>query len=286
MTEGHEVTGLNTWSSESQYNAEHTSYSRCVWGSVTDSEVVFKTVRGHDLVFHLAANIHVDESRHSPKMYFDSNVFGTFNVVEACLRHGASIVYASSCEVYGGSRQPIFEDFPMRPKSPYAASKAGGDALVYAHATTYGIPTAILRPANVFGPRQRSGSRGALIPIFVEKALRGEPLTIYGDGNQKRSFLYVKDLVKAYLFVMKRLQKDWPDIYNISSHQQLSVNDVAEAILELTGGKSSIIHGPARPGEVAAFHLDSSKLHGRGYSSDYAFHKGLTEYIQSKECLV
>ena len=162
-----------------------------VWGSVTDSEIVEKTVRDQDVVFHLAARINVDESIKAPRSFLEVNVFGTYNVLEAVRRHECRLIHASTCEVYGESDTNLAaESHSLEPHSPYAASKAGADRLCFAYWRTYQTEVTIVRPCNIFGPGQKSGVGGALIPIFVERGLSNQPLLVFGTGEQRREYMF------------------------------------------------------------------------------------------------
>jgi dTDP-glucose 4,6-dehydratase len=258
-----------------------------VWGSITDAEIVAKTVRGHDLVMHLAANIHVDESRDKPGDYYRANVLGTLNVAEACREHDVPLFHVSTCEVYGGG-SCITEAHALNPQSPYAASKAGADRLVYAHALTYKQRVLIVRPGNVYGPGQRYGTRGAVIPIFVKRALAGEPLVIYGDGSQSREFVYVEDLAKAYLDLLdawleslKFLRCNYraARVLNLGSGSTVTIRTLAGLVVEATENRSEIQHAPPRPGEVSAFRLDSTLARSYGVTFPTHFDDGLAKYI-------
>ena len=183
---GHRVSILNTYSNEALTNlASFEDRVSVVWGSVTDNEIVMKTTREHDVVVHLAARIHVDQSARAPGKVLDVNVTGTYNILEAVREYGSRLIYSSSCEVYGASLSgPTTEASELRPHSPYAASKAAADRLCFAYWKTYGTDVTIVRPCNIYGPRQRSGPGGAVIPIFVGRALGGKNLVVYGTGDQ------------------------------------------------------------------------------------------------------
>jgi len=291
LDRGDRVTILSTLSEQSRRNVERFGLddATIVWGSITDPDAVEKTVRDHDLVFHLAANVHVDESIQHPRKYYTTNVLGTYNVVEQCRRQDVPLIHVATCEVYGGCDlcpktafcdHLIDETCPLKPQSPYAASKAAADLLAFSHAVTYGQRVLILRPGNIFGPGQRSGSRGAVVPIFVRAALRGEPITIHGDGSQARDFVYVKDLVRAYLFLADRfLAADLPPIVNIGTGEDVSVQQIADKTVELTGSKSPIVHTDDRPGQVSTFRLDSYQLLSLGFRFEWSF-RGLADYIE------
>jgi dTDP-glucose 4,6-dehydratase len=282
LARGDQVTILNTYSERSQQNLERFDLQAAtvVWGSITDAEIVAKTVRGHDLVMHLAANIHVDESRDKPGDYYRANVLGTLNVAEACREHDAPLFHVSTCEVYGAGSS-ITEDYPLNPQSPYAASKAGADRLAYAHAVTYGQRVLIVRPSNVYGPGQRYGTRGAVIPIFVKRALAGQPLIIYGDGSQSREFVYVEDLAQGYADLARQLVRNTrrlPCVLNLGSGATVTIRGLAELVIEATGSTSTIRHTSPRPGEVDTFRLDSTLARSYGINCASSFGGGLVAY--------
>jgi dTDP-glucose 4,6-dehydratase len=275
---GHDVTVLNTPSAEAERNM--VSFARdvvIVWGSVTDEEVVSKSVRGVDIVLHLAARINVDESIGTPRSFIDVNVLGTYHVLEAVRRDGKRLIYSSTCEVYGYSGDVLLtENSELKPYSPYGASKAGADRLCYAYYQTYGVNVTVLRPCNIYGEGQKTGKGGALIPIFANRAHRGLPLTVFGDGLQRREYLHVTDLVEAYKLVINSQDLDGNAI-NIGSQETSSVKEIAEFINSRTG--APIEYLPARPGEVPGFQLDSTFARSIGFTPRIKFWDGLERYL-------
>jgi len=188
----HQVSILNTYSEIAVKNLSSISDKvNVIWGSVTDKETVEKSVRGHDVVFHLAARINVDESLQDPGAFVSVNVLGTYNVLEAVRKNGNRLILASSCEVYGDGHslkkgEKLSERAELKPNSPYAASKAAADRMAYSYFKSFGTDVTIVRPFNIYGERQKNGTFGALIPILVAKAMRGEDLTVFGDGSAER----------------------------------------------------------------------------------------------------
>ena len=278
LKKGHEITVLSTWSDRSMNNlADVEKDIRVIWGSITDREVMNKSVRGHDVIVHLAARINVDESIGEPGSVVAVNVIGTQNVLDAAVKHGVRVINSSSCEVYGSSEpSPIKETNDLRPHSPYAAGKAGADRLTFAYHKTYDLDVCVMRPSNIYGERQKETGGGALIPIFVGRALEGKPLTIFGTGDQEREYLHVQDLVQAYDLILNRSDTAG-EIYNAGSGESVSVKFVADRIAERTGVK--LENGPARPGEVPGFFLDSTKIKNLGFSHKIGFSEGLDRYI-------
>lgn len=280
IEDGHQVTVLNTYSDAGRANLARAVERGCtvVWGSVTDPEIVGKTVRGQDVVVHLAARVNVDESLRDPRAFAHVNIEGTLNVLEAVRTNGNRMIYASTCEVYGASTQAVTnEEAEMRPASPYGASKAAADRLCSAYHTSFATDVTILRPCNVYGERQKAGAaKGAVIPIFAELAAAGKPLTVYGEGKQQREYIHVEDLVRAYDLVLRR--EDLAGrVFNVSAGESVSVLSIAHCVSERF--QVPIVHQPARSGEVVGFHLDSSQIMNLGFRPQISFWTGLEAYL-------
>jgi dTDP-glucose 4,6-dehydratase len=274
---GHDVTTLNTFSEASERAVAAWDFRpRVVWGSVTDKEVVLKTIRDQDVVIHLAARVSVDESIVSPYDVLAVNVMGTLNVLEAVRATGARLIYASSCEVYGYAASVLSEESPLRPHSPYAASKAGADRLCYAYHSTFGVDVIVLRPCNVYGAGQKAESGGAVIPTFVNRALAGQPIKVSGDGSQRREYMHVDDLVAAYDLFLNSTNPG--AIFNVGTGETVAIRDIAEIVSQRLGNK--VEYQPPRPGEVEGFMLDSSRARANGFESTVRFKDGLADYIE------
>ena len=280
LAEGHEITILNTYSEEAVGNTSaFADKAHLVWGSVTDPEIVEKIVRGQDVVVHMAARVSVDESIESPSSFLDVNVMGTHNVLWALRKHGGRLIYASSCEVYGSTEgAPVSEMAPLHPQSPYAASKAAADRICFADVKTYGIDATIVRPCNIYGPRQRAGKGGAVIPTFVNRALSQKPLVVFGGGHQLREYMHVDDLVVAYQLVLGRTDLQG-EVVNFGSGETISVNEIAGFIATDLDGL--VEHGSERAGEVERFTIDSTKAKRLGFVPQVPFWEGLRRYIEA-----
>lgn len=279
LNKGHTITVLNTLSERAiQSFQEFKDKISIVWGSITDKELVTKTVRGHDCIFHLAARINVDESIQDPLTTLNVNLFGTYNILEAVKQFQTRLIYASSCEVYGAplNNLSIKEDAELRPHSPYAASKAAADRLCFSYFTTYGIDVTMIRPFNIFGPFQKKGGGGAVIPIFVDLAVRGKSLIIYGQGNQKRDYMYIDDLIKAYDLVYNHPELKG-QIINFGTGKETKIIDIAKYISKKFHVK--IIHKNARPGEVSHFKADITKAKKLGFKPSVDIWSGIDRYI-------
>lgn len=282
LRQGHEVSILNTFSQRSLDNVSKLlKDANIVWGSITDPEIVEKTVRQQDVVIHMAARINVDESIQNPLSFLAANVTGTCNMLEAVRKFGSRMIHASSTEVYGSAGGgAIKETSEMRPYSPYAASKSAADRFCFSYVKTYDIDVTIVRPCNLFGPRQKSGAGGAVIPIFVDRASSGQPLTVFGSGEQRREYMHVDDLVDAYLFVLGRDDLKG-EALNFGTGETPSIKEIAHFV----AGKfdSKVEHGPGRLGEIDVMKLDSSKAKGLGFMPKVHFWDGLDRYIQWRQ---
>jgi nucleoside-diphosphate-sugar epimerase len=282
LQRGHQVTILNTYSDQAKENLSNVLGSiEIIWGSVTDKELVEKSVRGHDAVFHLAARVNVDESLADPIAFFYANILGTGYILEAIRHNQNRLILTSTCEVYGDGHdlrpgELLDETAELRPNSPYAASKAAADRLCHSYVKSFGINATIVRPFNIFGERQKAGKFGALIAIFTEKALRGEPLTVFGDGSATRDYTNITDLIGAYNLVLDHPEHSGRSI-NFASGVDTSVKDIAYFIANRLN--VGVEHGPARPGEVTHFPADISFARSLGYAPRVSVWDGIDRYI-------
>ena len=223
------------------------------------ADEVYDAMRGCDKVYHLAALVHVDQSRHIPLLFYETNVRGTMNVLDAARRLDASVVQMSSCEVIGNIPEgKAAEDYPFKqPRSPYACSKYAAESYCYAYKSTYGMRINVARGFNLSGPRQRKGEKGAVIPIFVDKVLHGQAPTIYGDGEQIRDYIDVRDLVKGLRGLMDSGLDG--ELIHFCSGLPVSVNDLAKLVCEAAGSDLVPVHVEGRPGELLRSVGDYSK---------------------------
>lgn len=208
------------------------------------------------IIFHLAANAYVPFSFEHPREVMITNLIGTLNVLDAAMEYEIErIVYTSSSEVYGSAKYvPIDEEHPLNPSSPYAASKAAADRYCFSYWNTYGLPIAIIRPFNTYGPRHIYD----VIPKFINLALKGDPLTIYGDGKQSRDFCYVDDTVSAFL-IMGLHKKAIGEVVNFGTGEEVSIKDLTEKIIKISKSRSEIKYLPKRVAEVSRLCCDYSK---------------------------
>ncbi len=252
-----------------------------VQGSVTDARLVKKVTKGVDFIFHLAALVSVPESMSDPKTTLSINVNGTLNLLEAARENGVKkIVLSSSAAVYGDNPVvPKVETMLPEPKSPYAITKLDGEYYFKMYQGEFGVPTVCLRYFNVFGPRQDPSSQyAAAVPIFIHRALRNKDIIIYGDGEQTRDFIFVKDVVKANAFVAQNSEA--MSVYNVARGGRITINELAEKIIRLTDSKSSIKYVEERPGDVKHSQADISKLKTLGVNPDFDLDEGLKATIE------
>ena len=208
------------------------------------------------IIFHLAASAYVPFSFDHPLEVFAVNVTGTLHVLEAArrIKHLERVVVTSSSEAYGTAQsERISESHPLRPTSPYAASKAAAEQYCTSYITTYGLPIAVIRPFNTYGPRHTYD----VPPKFIRLALHNQPLTIYGSGEQTRDFMYVSDTVRGFL-VMGSHEKAVGKTVNFGTGKDVSINALANFIKQISKSKSEIVHVKRRIAEVDRLCCDNS----------------------------
>ncbi len=254
---------------------------RFVKANLCDAEAVEGTVADYrpEAIVHFAAESHVDRSILSPRPVIDTNFTGTFNLLEAARRHGVEkFIHVSTDEVYGSIDAPAEadEDFPLRPSSPYSASKAGSDMLALSYFTTYKLPVIVTRASNNYGPYQFPEK---LIPLMIANALDDKPLPIYGDGQQIRDWLYVDDHCRAIESLLEKGQTG--EIYNIGGNRALPNLDVVRMILAATGKTDRLLKTVEdRPGHDRRYALSSAKIQRTtGWSPAMDFERGLAQTI-------
>jgi UDP-glucose 4-epimerase len=235
-------------------------------GSVLDRDLVREAMTGVDFVFHLAAIASVQESMQKPNECAEINTRGTVIVLEeAALAGVKKLIFSSSAAIYGDNpTNPKIESMPAEPKSPYAASKYEGERHCSAFTDEGRLATVSLRYFNVFGPYQDPRSEyAAAVPAFIEKAIRGEPITIFGDGRQTRDFIYVDDVVAANAFFALKSQAT--GIFNVACGRQITVTDLALTIRKITKSSCTIDYVAERPGDVKHSLAGIDKMHTAGF---------------------
>ena len=231
---------------------------RLLVADVREPEVADQALRDADLVYHLAAQSNVMGAVSDPRYSFETNVAGTFNVLQAARQHGVKrVVFASSREAYGEVEVlPVSEDQPLAAKNTYGASKAAAEVYCRTYTNVFGLETAVLRFANVYGPRDRD----RVIPIWIERALRGDSLEVYG-GQQVMDFVWVETVVEALLRAAEADVVGLP--INVASGTGTAIGDLSARILATTGSHSDVCLAPARHAEVTRFVADVRRLRDR-----------------------
>jgi UDP-glucose 4-epimerase len=249
-------------------------------GSILDRDTLRAAMAGVDYVFHLAAMISVPESMEQPLKCAETNGIGTLMVLEEAARAGVKkLVLSSSAAIYGNNPSvPKREEMIPEPASPYAITKLEGEYYCALFTASRGLPAVALRYFNVFGPRQNPASAyAAAIPIFIQRALRGEPLTIFGDGEQTRDFISVRDVARANAFFATESKET--GVFNVARGGSISIRALAEQVVRITGSTSEIIHGPARPGDVRHSTASMEKLRATGFEPNYDFDAALRDTV-------
>jgi dTDP-glucose 4,6-dehydratase len=248
-----------------------------VQGDIADRDAVVRAGAGCEALVNFAAETHVDRSILAADDFVRTDVVGTHVLLEWVREAGIRFVHVSTDEVYGDVEpgRSSREDDPLRPSSPYAASKAGGDLLVLAYVRTYGVNASITRGSNTYGPHQYPEK---LIPLFVTNALDGEPLPVYGDGRQTRDWLHAEDHCAAIDLVLREGEPG--AAYNVGGGEEVENIEITQRILELTGRDESLVrHVADRPGHDRRYSLDSSKIRELGWSPERTLADGLAETV-------
>lgn len=220
-------------------------------GSITDKELVFKVLEHADYIHHLAAMVSVPESVADPYGCVEINVKGLINVLEAAVKHNVKkVIHSSSAAIYGENpATPKTVDMRPMPKSPYGITKLDGEFYLDSYNQNYGLGAVSLRYFNVFGPRQDPNSQyAAAIPIFIQKALKNEPIIIYGDGEQTRDFIFVKDVVQANILAATSEIKN--GVFNVGNEKSITINELARLVISETESGSKIIFEKERAGDI------------------------------------
>jgi len=241
-------------------------------GDIADPDAVADSAAGCEAIVNFAAESHVDRSILGPAEFIRTDVLGTQVLLEHARHNGLRLVHVSTDEVYGDvplDAPACAEDAPLRPSSPYSASKAGGDLQVLAYVRTFGVDALITRGANTYGSRQYPEK---LLPLFVTNAFEGKELPVYGDGRQRREWLHVEDHCAAIDLALRA--GDAGEVYNVAGQERENM-DVVRRILELTGASPDLVrHVSDRPGHDRRYTVDSAKLRALGWSPRHSFDAG------------
>ena len=248
-----------------------------VHGDIADRDAVATAAEGCEAIVNFAAETHVDRSIFGAAEFIETDVLGTYVLLDYAQAHGLRFLQVSTDEVYGDvtAGASSREDDPLRPSSPYAASKAGGDLQVLAAVRTYGVNASVTRGSNTYGPNQYPEK---IIPLFVTNALDGESLPLYGDGRQTRDWLHVDDHCAAIELVLDRGGAG--EVYNVGGGEEIENRDLTARILGLTGRDDSLVrHVEDRPGHDRRYSLDTSKLRALGWKPARSLADGLPETV-------
>ena len=251
-----------------------------VRGDIRFPDECMEAAKGVDAVAHLAALIHVDRSRRYPRLFWETNVGGTMNMLEAARRRDTVFLYMSSCEALGNIPQgKADEEYPFKqPQSPYAASKYAAEAYCHAYYATYGF-SRIARCFNITGPRQKSGVKGAVVPTWINRVLDGEPPLIYGSGLQIRDYTDVRDVVRGLALMLESDAKG--ELIHFCSGRELTIKDIAMKIVEGCNSNLLPIHVDKRLGELLRSVGDNRKaLRLLGWRPVIPFEETLRDMIK------
>lgn len=253
---------------------------RFVHGDIRDRQVVEEALSGAEAVLHLAAESHVDRSIRDGRAFLETNVVGTQVLLDVARAAGVErFVQVSTDEVYGslGESGQFTEDSPPAPRSPYAASKAGGDLLALAHHTTHGLPVVVTRCSNNYGPYQFPEK---LIPLTIMRAMTGEPVPVYGNGRNVRDWIHVEDHCRGILAALRHGRPGC--VYNLGGGAERTNLEMVRAILRLTGAPSGLVRFVAdRPGHDFRYAVDASRSRSElGWAPRHDLETGLAETVR------
>jgi dTDP-glucose 4,6-dehydratase len=253
------------------------------YGNVCNGDLVHDLVQKVDAVVHFAAESHVARSIYDNSLFFTTDVIGTQTMANAVAKADRVrvFIHISTSEVYGTAlAEPMDEDHPLNPLSPYASAKAGADRLVYSYHATYGIPAVIVRPFNNYGPNQHLEK---VVPRFITSALDGRPMTVHGTGEAMRDWLFVEDTVKALALLLDYRPGDGPcEVFNLGTGRAVSVLEIAETICSITGRDGDPIeHIGDRPGQVAKHIADATRFREQfAWRPGVGFEEGLERTVR------
>lgn len=279
LDEGHEVIVIDNFSTGWKKNLAHAEKNpalQLIEADIRDKNTLDGVFKDVDWVFHLAALADIVPSIENPRRYFEVNVDGTYNVLEASYKAQVKrFVYAASSSCYGLAKEyPTPETATISPQYPYALTKNIGEQLVLHWAQVYKLPSICLRLFNVFGPRSRTtGVYGAVFGVFLAQKLHGKPFTVVGDGNQTRDFTFVTDVADAFYQAARSSLTN--EVMNVGSSGHYSIN----SLVNLLGG--AITYIPKRPGEPDCTFADVSKIKNKmGWVAKVSFEEGVQKILE------
>jgi dTDP-glucose 4,6-dehydratase len=249
---------------------------RLVVGAIEDPAAVADALEGCEAIVNFAAETHVDRSIAEPDAFVNTHALGTYTLLEAARERSLRYVQVSTDEVYGSIEDGSFtEESPLRPSSPYSATKAGADLLVASYHHTFGLEALICRGSNNYGPYQYPEK---LIPLMILNALHGDKLPVYGDGMQVRNWIYVEDFGRGIGTVLERGEPG--EVYNVGGPDEAPNIEVVTKIIEYTGADESLIeYVTDRPGHDRRYSLGSEKARALGWEAQVRFGEGLEKTV-------
>ena len=277
LAKDNEVTVIDNLSTGKEENVP--PGAKLIRADIRDYESIAGPIKEADYVFHEAAQVSVVESIRDPVFTEEVNVLGTLNIIRALLEGHGKLIFASSAAVYGDNPNlPLKETERPKPLSPYGVTKASVEEYLRVYSELYGLPAVALRYFNVFGPRQSANQYAGVISIFINRALAGEPLVIFGDGKQTRDFIYVKDVVRANLLVAETRRANGR-VFNVATGRQTTILELAMKIVEITGSNSPILFDKPRPGDIRHSLADISEIRGLGFEPEWSLEEGLKKTV-------
>lgn len=251
-----------------------------VQGDIADPAICERVMRGADAVLNFAAESHVDKSLLDPEPFVHTNIKGVLVLLEAARKAGVRrFLQVSTDEIYGdvsGTTRLSLEPDAPAPRSPYAATKAGAEHLVFSYGISFGLGVLVTRGSNTYGPYQYPEK---IIPLFITNALEGRPLPLYGDGSAVRDYLHVEDHVRGIDLVLHRGQPG--QAYNLGAHQQVSGLEVAKRVLAALDKPLELLsYVPDRPGHDYRYAVDPAKAHALGWRLQHDFAEGLENTVE------
>jgi nucleoside-diphosphate-sugar epimerase len=249
-------------------------------GDILDTSKVLSVCKDIDVVFHLAASVGRQRSIDNPQLDSQTNLIGTINVLEGMRSNGVErIIYSSSAALFGELVTPTIDEYhPQNADSPYGVSKLSAEKMILAYCGIYDIIGICLRYFNIYGVNQRFDLYGNVIPIFANRIYSGEPITIYGDGEQTRDFVNVKDVAIAN-YIGATTEKG-TNVYNMGSGSSITINKLAEMMKAISGKNNKIIYAPKRPADVRHCKANTQKIKNElGFVPSVNLEDGLKEYM-------
>lgn len=279
LADKHSVTILDDLSSGYRENLH--SDATFILGDISMPGVVHDAAKGADVILHLAASVGNTRSIDDPLRDAEVNLMGTLRVLDAAREHGIKrVVFSSSAGIFGEPESlPVAECHPVHPDSPYGVSKLAAEKACLVYNKLYGMSNVCLRYFNVYGVRQRYDAYGNVIPIFAERMLRGQDVIIFGDGEQTRDFINVRDIARANYAAA--ISADAAGAFNLGSGTRIPINELAEMMLEISGSESQILHSDPRPGDVRdSLACIQAAKDALGFTPSVDLRDGLVEYLR------